>query len=159
MGGWRVLIYRHRQVGTLVLFLIGFCVVVAAVVLVRTLDAPVATRFMTGLVLVILLCCIDLFHSLSVEVTTQELTVFFGRGWIKKRFRIADIRAARSVRNSWYYGWGIRLTPHGWLYNVSGLDAVELELGEGRKFRIGTDEPQQLTAAIQTACGESRRTE
>lgn len=44
-----------------------------------------------------------------------------------------------------------QLTPHGWLFNVSGLDAVELELINNRRFRIGTDEPQRLIAAIQTA--------
>jgi hypothetical protein len=30
----------------------------------------------------------------------------------------------------------------GW--NVSGLDAVELTLVSDRRFRIGTDEPEQL---------------
>lgn len=75
----------------------------------------------------------------------------FGSGVIRKRFRVEDIRTARSVRNPWYYGWGIRLTPQGWLFNVSGFDAVELELNSNRKFRIGTDEPHRLRAAIHTA--------
>lgn len=52
------------------------------------------------------------------------------------------------MRNKWWYGWGIRLTPHGWLYNVSGLDAVELHLTGGRKVRLGTAEPAQLSRAI-----------
>ena len=55
------------------------------------------------------------------------------------------------MRNLWYYGWGIRYTPHGWLFNVSGLDAVELELKNGRTWRVGTDEPVELLAAIQAA--------
>jgi hypothetical protein len=62
------------------------------------------------------------------------------------------------VRNKWWYGWGIRLTPHGWLFNVGGLDAVELELASGRKFRIGTDEPQGLLNAIRTAMVGAGRT-
>jgi hypothetical protein len=37
------------------------------------------------------------------------------------------------------------------LYNVSGTDAVEIELRSGRRFRIGTDEPKVLAQAIQTA--------
>lgn len=36
----------------------------------------------------------------------------------------------------------------GWIYNVWGLDAVELDLASGRKFRIGTDETIDLAAAL-----------
>jgi hypothetical protein len=70
---------------------------------------------------------------------------------IRRRFRVEDIHHARIVRNPWYYGWGIRLTPHVWLFNVSGLDAVELELRDNHNFRIGTDDPQRLVKAIQQA--------
>ena len=36
------------------------------------------------------------------------------------------------------------------LYNVAGMDAIELKLTNGRVFRIGTDEPDQLLQAIQS---------
>jgi hypothetical protein len=42
-----------------------------------------------------------------------------------------------------------RITPHGWLYNVSGLDAVEIQLCSGKKFRIGTDQSSELTSILQ----------
>ncbi len=35
------------------------------------------------------------------------------------------------------------------LYNVSGLDAVELKLKDGSVRRIGTDDAPGLTAALQ----------
>jgi hypothetical protein len=35
-----------------------------------------------------------------------------------------------------------------WIYNVSGFDAVELRMTDGRMYRIGTDEPHELEAAI-----------
>ena len=38
--------------------------------------------------------------------------------------------------------------PDGWLFKVSGLHAVEINLRSGTKYRIGTDEPKRLTAAI-----------
>ena len=53
-------------------------------------------------------------------------------------------------RNSWWYGWGIRLTPHGWMWNISGLDAVELTYRNGKKFRIGTDELEMLLGVLKT---------
>ncbi|KAA5546321.1 hypothetical protein FYK55_03590 [Roseiconus nitratireducens] len=111
--------------------------------------APAPDSRVVVTVLIILLCCIFLFYALQVEVTTESVTVSFGPGVIRRRFRVDEIVDARVVRNRWYYGWGIRLIPHGWMFNVSGLDAVELDLPNQRKFRIGTDEPQELCAAIQ----------
>ncbi|MFC2014949.1 hypothetical protein ACFLUP_03040, partial [Chloroflexota bacterium] len=66
-----------------------------------------------------------------------------------KKFKLQDIKSCRAVRNFWYYGWGIRRTPYGWLYSVSGLGAVEIELVTGKKYRIGTDVPSELEKAIQ----------
>ncbi|MEK7440223.1 MAG: hypothetical protein AABZ78_05455 [Chloroflexota bacterium] len=138
-------IYKHRQVGTVILWALGLGGVLAAMILVLV-PAPSS---ITGMVLVILLLSLGLFHSLTVEVNANEIIASFGPGLIRKRFPIGDIHGARIVQNKWYYGWGIRLTPHGWLFNVSGFDAVELELKNKRKFRIGTDDPQELLMAIQ----------
>jgi hypothetical protein len=41
------------------------------------------------------------------------------------------------------------------IWNVSGFDAVELDLAGGRHFRIGTDEPELLVRAIGQAKGVS----
>lgn len=77
------------------------------------------------------------------------MTCRFGPlGWIHERFQLADIASARAVRNSPLYGWGMRYIRHGRLWNVWGLDAVELQLRNGTRFRIGTDEPQALLAAL-----------
>ena len=45
-------------------------------------------------------------------------------------------------------GWGIHLSRFGWLYNVSGFDAVAITLVSGKRFALGTDEPQALLAAL-----------
>jgi hypothetical protein len=37
------------------------------------------------------------------------------------------------------------------LYNVSGLDAVQLKLKSGETRHIGTDDPQGLAAALRSA--------
>lgn len=92
-----------------------------------------------------------LFSSLTVQVTDRELVFYFGPGFWPRRFALDDIISAEVVRNSPLYGWGIRYTHHGWLYNVSGLQAVELKIkGEGQ-IRIGTDEPETLKRAIDQA--------
>ncbi len=38
-----------------------------------------------------------------------------------------------------------------WLFNVSGRDAVELKMKSGRTYRIGTDRPDALEAAVRAA--------
>ena len=58
---------------------------------------------------------------------------------------------AREVRNSWWYGWGLRKVPGGWMFNNAGYGAVELRLASGRVFRIGTDEPDAVLSAIESA--------
>jgi hypothetical protein len=52
------------------------------------------------------------------------------------------------VRNHWWNGFGIRMRSGFRLYNVSGLDAVELQLKSGEIRRIGTDDPQALVEAL-----------
>jgi hypothetical protein len=89
-----------------------------------------------------------LFGSLTTEIADGELRCRFGIGLVRKRFPLRNIVRVEPVRNSWIWGWGIRYTPHGWLFNVSGLDAVELSLTSGRRVRIGTDEPDALARAI-----------
>ena len=90
-----------------------------------------------------------LFGSLTVEVSGGHLRIRFGIGLIRKRWPLDGIESCRPVRNTWLYGWGIRKIPGAWLYNVSGLDAVELKLKSGKRVRIGTAEPQALLAAVE----------
>ena len=54
------------------------------------------------------------------------------------------------MRNSWWYGLGIRLIPYGWMWNISGLDAIKLTHQDGNRFRIGTNQPQELYQALIT---------
>jgi hypothetical protein len=96
----------------------------------------------------ILMMCLALFHSLTVRVNANDLSISFGAGLIRRSFLIQEIRRVSIVRTRWYYGWGIRKIWGGWLYNVSGYDAVQIETQNGRIYQIGTDEPQRLQAAV-----------
>jgi hypothetical protein len=89
------------------------------------------------------------FSRLTVEVA-GTIMVAFGRGWPRRTIDPSTVTATRVVRNSLWHGWGIRFIRRGSLWNVWGLDAVELDLLNGRRFRIGTDEPQPLLTAIRS---------
>jgi len=138
--------YKHVQFGTLTVSLL-----VAAIVLLALLGFIIEWHTVTIGVLLTLLVCGALFYSLTVEISNDHLGIHFGVGIVKKRFEIKDIEKAYPVRNRWYYGWGIRLIPHGWLYNVSGLDAIEIVMSSGKRYRIGTDQPNELMQAVNEA--------
>jgi hypothetical protein len=67
---------------------------------------------------------------------------------IHRRILLDHVADVSVVRTPWYWGWGIRWTPWGWLWNVSGTRGVEVSFIDGRRFRVGSDEPERLASAI-----------
>jgi hypothetical protein len=100
---------------------------------------------------IILLVCLVLFHRLRIIIEDETLCASFGPGIIRKRVGLVQIVGCEPVRIRWWYGWGIHLTPYGWIYNVSGFDAVAITLRDGGKFAFGTDDPHGLTTGIRDA--------
>jgi hypothetical protein len=103
-----------------------------------------------ALVLMILVVALVLFYKLRISIDGETLCASFGIGIIRKKVRLAKIVGCDPIRIRWWYGWGIHLTPYGWLYNVSGFDAVAITLRDGRKFALGTNDPRGLTEAIRS---------
>jgi len=136
--------YEHTQVGYLIIV-----AMVTTMVLISIILATSGLNWIAIGVLVIIAIALVLFSSLTVVICEEELEVRFGPGLVRKRIKLDEIESCKVVKNRWFYGWGIRLTPHGVLYNVSGFHAVEIKLRTGKQFRIGTDVPQDLEAAIQ----------
>jgi hypothetical protein len=104
--------------------------------------------------LIIVLAVATIFSSLTVEMSGNELRWYFGPGLWTHRLALDEIQTVEIVRNRWISGFGIRMRPGFRLYNVSGLDAVELKLKSGEIRRIGTDDPQGLAAALKSARGD-----
>jgi hypothetical protein len=141
--------YRHRQPGTLVLIV---CLIIGVFGVVLSWmggdwKPAIVTIAITAAVAL-------LFASLTVEVDDSELRWHFGPGLWSYRLPLAEIRNVGIVRNRWWNGWGIRMAPGFRLYNVSGLDAVELHVGPNDIRRIGTDDPQGLAQALKTRRAE-----
>jgi hypothetical protein len=108
-----------------------------------------SARWIGVIVVLVMLITTWLFSSLTVIVNNNEVRWYFGPGVWSYRTELADIQSARTVRNSWFNGWGIRMAPGFRLYNVSGLDAVEMKLKNGEIRRVGTNDPAGLAAALQ----------
>jgi len=134
--------YHHTQRGTLIV-----------VVCLASVAIAVATLWLTGqwsaaILPIALVATAIVFSSLTVEVNGNQLRWYFGPGFWTYRIPLDEIETVAVVRNHWWNGFGIRMRPGFRLYNVSGLDAVELRLKSGDVRRIGTDDPQQLSAAL-----------
>ena len=141
-------VYSHSQPGIVIVVTVGITAIALAVAAYwGPLPRPVL------LLAAALAICVPVFGSLTVDIDSETLLVRFGFGLVRKRFRLSEIVSAKPVRNSGYDGWGIHRLQNGWGYNVSGFDAVEIELSDGSAHRIGTDEPQALVAAIGQATG------
>ncbi|KUG19298.1 hypothetical protein ASZ90_010983 [hydrocarbon metagenome] len=138
--------YHHTQIGYLTVA--ALC---GGIALIWYLMLTVGFSWIATAVLAVLVLCLALFPTLTVEITDSFLEVRFGPGVIRKRFPLREIVRARAIRYPWYYGFGIRLTPKGWMYNVSGREAVMISLQNGSNFLIGTDAPGELEGAIATA--------
>jgi len=142
--------YDHRQVTWWMR--IAFVVVDAAVLAgLRATGADPAIFTMAAVTAALVLAVGWVFSSLRVVVDATAVRLAFGAGWPRKALPLAEVTSATPVRNRWWWGFGIRSTPQGWMWNVHGLDAVAVERGPGRPFRIGTDDPAGLTAAIRGA--------
>ena len=148
--------YENTQPGTFIRIMTGSWVVFFGVLAGVKLalgekEAAIVLGVITVMLAVINGIVFVLFHSLTVRISPSDIAISFGVGLIRKRFPIGDIRSVRTVRNRWYNGFGIRKIRGGWLYNVSGFDAIEIQLKNERKYRIGTDQPKKLLAAVESA--------
>jgi hypothetical protein len=139
--------YRHTQWGytaipTFLFF--GIIIPVAAA------DDEASTLFTVAMIAftVVLLAIVLLFSRLEVTVNNRRIVTAFGFGRPHREIDLKDVTAVRQVRNTWIQGWGIRKISRGWMYNVWGLDAVEVDLPSEKVFRIGTNDPENLLAAI-----------
>ena len=135
--------YMHKQIGYILIVI--YSIVLAIVTYYMLLSGfDRIALLVIGIMAVVLL----LFATLTVEIDEEFLKIRFGIGLVRKKFALSEIKSCKIVKNPWYYGWGIHLTPRGWLYNVSGFDALEIIMKSGKKYRIGTDDSDELEKAV-----------
>jgi hypothetical protein len=141
-------LYEHRQ--TAVFMRVSFAVG-AAILFALAAAQPAQQRVLliAGALLVPLFLAFD---GLTIRIVGKELRWAFGVfGFPRGRIALARIAEASATRTTFLDGWGIRLTRRGWLFNVSGCEAVLIRKTDGKTFLLGTDEPHKLVAAIERA--------
>jgi len=96
---------------------------------------------------ILILGIIASFSSLNVKIDNKYLKIKFGFGIFRKKIYLKNIANVKTVKNRWYYGWGIRYIfwPHKtWIFNISGFDAIEIKTKNNKFYRIGSDDVEKL---------------
>ena len=106
---------------------------------------------LTPIVVVLMLLQVLFTTSMTVRVTSTEIQIICGLGYPKRNISVEEILNViqvgnRGIRQQYALN---RRIPNGRNFSMNCRDGVELQFRNGRKCRIGTDEPKQLLAAIQ----------
>ncbi|MEA2095626.1 MAG: DUF6141 family protein [Candidatus Cloacimonadota bacterium] len=89
--------------------------------------------------------------KLTVEVSKDGIYIRFfplyTRTVLFRDLKNYEVRQYRPILD--YGGWGIRWdSGKGWAYNVSGNRGVQLELANGKRLMIGSQNPEKLAEMI-----------
>jgi hypothetical protein len=146
--------YSHTQIGWWGIAIMG-AILVLILASTRWLGAisndSAVPDVVRGVVLFVLVVTMALFSTLNVRVSDQSLVWRFGPGLLGGRIPLAEIAQVSVTRTPFWAGIGIHFIGRGWVYNVSGRDAIEVVRRDGRTTWVGTDEPAALVAAIEQA--------
>ena len=146
--------YKHTQISylmlvvTLAVFALFAWMYITAAAEPESVDSGpnFAITFIMALILLILASTV----LFQVIIDEKYLRIKFSFGLYQKKLLLNDIISAKTIKNNWYDGWGIRkwLWPKMLIYNVAGFDAVEITFKNGKTYRIGTNEPEKLEQTI-----------
>ncbi len=116
----------------------GFVTVMAAQVILAV----------TGTLVLLLAFC---FRELTVRDEGESISIRFGPiPLFRRRVVYANIQRAQHSRTTILDGWGIHFSPKGGItWNIWGFDCVDVYFHNGRRLRIGTDDPDGLEAFLQ----------
>lgn len=143
-----MIFYREQQTGVLMIVPAAIMALLITWLYAFQLgDRPISTGGYF-LVLGILALTVALTYRMQTIVTDTHVSIRFGVGIIKRTVPISSILDVTVVTNAWYYGWGLRIIPRGWLYNINGTKGIELQLKSGRVVRIGSADPESLKRAV-----------
>ena len=121
-----MILYKHTQIGYLMLVITLVVLVLFAWLQItaraETPSYDSGTNFAITAIMALILFILISFSTLTVLIDEQFLKIRFGWGIFRKNFPC--------------------------IFNVSGFDAIELTMKNGIIYRIGTDEPEKLEAAI-----------
>lgn len=145
-------LYNQTQKGKFVTTLISIVAIsVLTIFLLQMGENPLPWEVMV-LLMAIFIFIILSFYKLTITINKEKIVAKFGVGWIKRSIKISDIdySSIEEVKVSSLYGIGIRLTPHGLLYNVKTGNAIKIKSENGKTFFVGTDDFNTINSVLKS---------
>lgn len=153
--------YRHTQVGVMTIIMILLTAAITAFIFYSSISSTqgldvVMLKVVSLVVAGIFVLTLASFYSFTIQIAEGNLNFWFGFGVSRKAFSIEGIRSVEIVKNPWYYFWGIKSIPGGWLYSIApGGWAIELIFKDKKKIRLGTNCPEEIKQRLDKASGNS----
>jgi hypothetical protein len=149
--------FRQLQLWIPMIVLFAFVVSLQVYFIFRSKDAApraqVAALFLSAVFMLAVYVFVFI-SRLDVHVSPEGLSArFFPLEYHYRETRAEDMDSLRiiAVKPMKFGGWGLRLGSYGKAYIVSGKDAVEIKLKNGKSLIVGTREPKKLFAALEDA--------
>ena len=144
-------VHTQRSPGQFFLLSVGAVVLVGLELAGALGAADLGTRITVLAAAVVLMLSAIAFTSFTIAVRDGQLSWWFGPGIVKKTVPLSTVVSAEPTTTSIFNGWGIHLTGRGWLYNIAGHQAVLVTQRDGKRFLLGTDEPDSLAHIIMSS--------
>ena len=91
------------------------------------------------------------FYKLTIRVDHLGIHILYGIGLVHIKISPERINWVKVIKTPWYYGYGIRLTEKGMLYNIQGKTAVEISYFKktNKTVQIGSNDASGLKHFIE----------
>ena len=141
--------YKNTQFGALTIIILLLVGLLIAPITLSLLDEG---QLLVALIMIALyLLVLALFYALTVQISDGKLKFWFGIGLISKTYSLNEIQSTQEVKDPWYYFWGVKSIPGGWLYAIAPGNALEIVLKNGKIVHLGTNQSKKLKEAMDEA--------
>ena len=142
-------LYKKTQYGMLITAILGIVLVsILSAFIWQAGDQQIPWPVLTFISLLFLFTLLS-FYKLTITITKETIEAKLGIGIIKRRLNIKDIdyNSIEKIKVPALYGIGIRLTPHGWLYNVNIGHAIKIKANT-KTFLVGTEDFEKIHSIL-----------
>lgn len=155
--------FEERQrcplaIGTVVSGIVLFGVVLAVLTVQGKIEPPLKQALWSIWAIMALLDGFLASIAMRTQILPEGIVVCcLPLRFLKRRIAWDEIERiyARTYRPLHEYGgWGIRRGKSGTAYNMRGNQGIQIELRNGRKILIGTQQPEAFLDAVRAAAGK-----
>lgn len=144
-----MVLYKQTQYGIVITVILGVILLSIVSVFIWLTKNKQIPWLLLIIVSFLFLFALLSFYKLTITITKETIKATFGIGIIKRSLNIKaiDYNSIEKIKIPALYGIGIRLTPYGWLYNVSVGHAIKIK-SNTKTFLVGTEDFEKIHSIL-----------